>query len=1207
MEFLQALKEQILVLDGAMGTMIQDLDLSDQDFGGSEYKMLSDLLTFSRPDDLKNIHLKYLQAGSNAIETNTFGASTLRLSEYDFSNLDTSTFAPIPGGLDLTKLSHDEMAYHMSKAGGEVARRAIAEYKESSAYDGRPLFAVGSIGPSNWVLSSTHANLNRGTYSQIVDNFYRQVLGLIDGGCDVLLYETQQDPLELKAAIHGGQKAMAERGVKLPIMAQVTVDQFSKMQIFNTDITAVLAMIQGIGIDVMGINCSIGPDQMVNTVKALSEFSKVPISIIPNAGLPVSEGGRTVFKQSPSDLAGHLLSFVKDYGVNIVGGCCGTRPDHIKAIAEAVKGVKPVAREIKKQNLLSGPQNAVPLDSSEGLIRIGERLNVRGSLKVREAVEGPDGLQLEPLEEVVNEQVQDLGLNIIDVCMDSNLVNTEETLVAVVKNITTDLSGALCLDSFSVEALLDAVKVYPGRPLINSISLEEYKDGVDKIDAVVPDTRQHDPVYIALCTDATGPAQTAQEKADFAKRIYDKCHSKYGIRADQLMIDMNAFPIGSESIEGMNFAMESINSIPLIKAIHPDIMTSIGVGNLTNGLAKKPYMRKVLTSVFIDLARKKGLDAAIINPNHYVPVESLDPKDVEIAHKIIIERDMDAFSQLEEIAMAKKGGPIVKKCSYEELPLEESICQKIKDGFKSRKLGTVTKGDFTYQYQDTIVEQVALALEAHKPLDFINHYLMKAMQELGDGFGRGEVSLPHLLKSADVMKQAMGFIEGFLKHDSGADLSEELQYKGTVVIGTVYQDVHSIGKDLVKTLLENYGYRVIDLGVQTPLEKFIATAKEHKADAIGASALLVQTSNHMITLAKMLVDEGLSDQIDFLIGGAPVNRRHAASVSMHGQEDQGRQLSNVFYCSSGMDAVNVMNQLMESKDRRQHLRSQELEKLKFHYKQMTEKAEEDATLLKTLERRKVDNSQIKRSLEQVQDPMVIKLTMKEFLKHMDTKTLFSLNWRYGGHKSWEKKGVSEEILQGKLREWVELCDKNQWLIPQAVCGLFPCKAKGDDILIYDTKDTTKELARVNFNVVIGGGKKDTFSVAQYFLNGTTPDYDLVGLQISTGGSQVDTQIQKFKDEGDSESALLLQGLSDRVAEDMAEYAHKYLSEKMKSSKNMRYSPGYPALKDIQVNKILHQLLKAKENVDVELTDAAEFNPTGSTGAVVCFHPQATYE
>ncbi|MBT4104345.1 MAG: dihydropteroate synthase, partial [Nitrospina sp.] len=485
MKFDEILGTQTLILDGAMGTMVQNLALDDSAFGGPAFKMLTDLLIFSRPDDLEGIHLKYLQAGANLIETNTFGASPLRLAEFDFKDIDLTDIKAIPPELNLKESDYSAITWHLNVEGCRIARRAIDKYKASPDYDGRPLFVAGSIGPSNYVLSKTEADLKKAIWSQIVDNNKQQVLGLIEGGADVLLFETQQDILELKASLIGAQRAFEQTGKKVPIIAQVTVDNFSKMQIFNTDIHSAYVAVQGMGISAFGINCNTGPELMQKTVEKLSRLCHHPISIIPNAGQPVSEDGKTCYKLQPEEMADYVERFVKEFGVAIIGGCCGTTPDHIRALSNRLKGVVPERTLPANQVYVSGPQEAVALDSSQGLIRIGERLNVRGSKKVREAVERDDGIQMTTLEEVVEEQVKDLGIDIIDVCMDSNIVETEVVLPETIYALTSDFKGVMCLDSFSVEALESAIKTYPGRPIINSISLEEYKDGVSKLDAVL--------------------------------------------------------------------------------------------------------------------------------------------------------------------------------------------------------------------------------------------------------------------------------------------------------------------------------------------------------------------------------------------------------------------------------------------------------------------------------------------------------------------------------------------------------------------------------------------------------------------------------------------------------------------------------------------------------------------------------------------------
>lgn len=1205
MDFLTTLKNQVLIIDGAMGTQVQNLGLGDADYGGVEFKMLPDILVFSHPHEIKNIHLAYYRAGANAVETNTFGATPFRLSEYDFSRLDLANFAPIPYGIDLRKLTYEEMAYYLSRRAAEIACEARDEYRRDPHYDGRPLFVLGSIGPSNRVLSSTDANLRLSTFDEMTNNFYHQARGLIDGGVDVLLYETQQDILEVKAAVFGGRRAIAESGKRIFIMAQVTVDRFSKMQIFNTDIHAALVTVMGIGIDTFGINCSIGPDLMVKTVEKLARYSPLPISVVPNAGLPVSEAGRTVFKFTPDKMAAYLDEFTRECGVNIVGGCCGTTPDHIRAIAETVKGRKPAARKPENGLYVSGPQEAVLLDSSKTLILIGERLNVRGSHKVREAVESGGPIDQHALEEVINEQVKGLGVKVIDVCMDSNVVNTTETLKLVVHKQTTDFSGAMCLDSFAVDALAEAIKVYPGRPIINSMSMEEVAEGVTKVDAVCAATKDHCPVYIGLAAGPKGPGATREEKAELARQIVDNA-ARHGVKPDQILIDMNVFPVGSESDERMNFAVESLEAIPLIKAIHPGLRTVCGVGNLTNGLAKKPYMRKVLTSVWIDEARKRGLDAAIINPNHYVFVKDLDPHDYELGLRVILERDMQAFEELEEIAERKKGAEVTRRTSYSDLGIEAAICEKIKDGYKERAQGSVMVDGHAYVYNDRIVEQVAEIVKTHEPLEFINTHLMRAMNELGDGFARGEVSLPHLLKSADVMKQVMGFLEEYMRVSAGIDVHTKIEYKGTIVIGTVYQDVHSIGKDLAKTLFENYGYRVIDLGVMTPLQSYLDAAKEYNADAIGMSALLVQTSNHMITVSKMMLEQGLA-HLPVLIGGAPVNERHAAYVAMAGGNDSNAMRSNVFYCPTAMDGVNVMNALKSGRGD-QSVFEDNLIKLKKNFEKAEKRAQEDEVLLRTLPRRVVGFEKHRVPERPWFGPELLQLELRSFRDHIDTKTLFALNWKFGGKAAREKRGETADQFDAMLNRWIEDAASNGWIRPTALCGVWPCQSDGDEVVVYDPDDEAREIARFGFTVVIGAGRKDTVCAAQYFYPKDSGRFDAIGVQLATSGPQVDAQLKAFKDAGDSESSLYLQGLSDRIAEDMAEYCHRQLRARFGfgPTHGIRWSPGYPAMADTRYNRIILELLRATQLAGVRITEAGEFSPTGTTAAVVCFHPDARY-
>jgi len=537
--------------------------------------------------------------------------------------------------------------------------------------------------------------------------------------------------------------------------------------------------------------------------------------------------------------------------------------------------------------------------------------------------------------------------------------------------------------------------------------------------------------------------------------------------------------------------------------------------------------------------------------------------------------------------------------------LDSAITEKIKDGFKERTPGTLEFRGHQYPYEDAIVLQAAQALENWQPLDFVNERLMAAMKELGDGFARGEVSLPHLLRSADVMRQVMGFIEKYLANHSGVNEKDAVKHKGVVVLGTVYQDVHSIGKDLACTLLENYGYKVIDLGVMTPLQKFLDTAVESKADAIGMSALLVQTSNHMITIAKMMEEQGID--LPLLIGGAPVSERHAAYVALAGHEDTELMRGNVFYCRTAMDGVNIMNHLISGTDLAPFFEDNR-RKLIRKYEQAQRRLEKESHLFETLPRRQVPrHSVLNRNVKWFRSEAYA-CSLGELADFIDKRTLFALNWRFGGPAGRGRYGHSDEEMEALFKQWIAKSAENEWIKPQGVFGMFPCYSEGEEVIVLNPDDVQSELARLEFASVLGAGNEDIVSAAQYFSSDKKNAPDIIGLQLTTAGAQVEHVIETFKSKDDYESALFLQGLSDRVAEDMAERIHGVMRKLAGADSNcgQRWSPGYPGMKNIMHNITICETLRASEILGVTTTDAGEFRPTGTTAAVVSFHPEARY-
>ncbi|MCD6413070.1 MAG: homocysteine S-methyltransferase family protein [Elusimicrobia bacterium] len=1084
-----------------------------------------------------------------------------RIQDFDFSAFSDEKFGD--SGIDFSSAEPSEISYRLSRIGAEISKKAIGKYMKMAEYDGRPLFVFGSMGPSNRFLSPSPATLKRAEWEDIEKNYYFHSLGLIDGGADVLLLETQQDILEVKAAFSGCLLAMKERGKKIPLILQVTVDRFSRMSLFNTDILSAFVTVQDIGIDVFGINCSIGPDLMEPAVQKISKYSKVPFSVVPNAGLPFTKDGKVIYDFPPKKFAAIMERFALKYGANIVGGCCGTTPEHIREISKRVRGRKPAERKIDKRIFVSGPQNAVPINAG-GLLQIGERLNVRGSKKVREAVEKSKEIDFDALEEVKTGQ-EELGLKILDICLDSNAYDVKNAMRVVLSRLLPDFGGAFSIDSFDPEVFEAAVKVYPGRPILNSISLEKYGDST-KADVVIEKTVFHRPVYIAMLSDEGGPAKTAKQKLEIAEKLAGKCRS-YGVGFEDIFFDVGIFPVGSEGDAPVNFAVESLDAISLIAKLDKKAKTIVGVGNLSAGF--HPLVRRVLTSVFLAEAVSRGLAAAIVNPNNFIPVESIPSKERKLAERAIFGKDSDALDELERAASLKKGGRKISLSSragkvYDSADRLEAVVARIKDGYRQSLRGKIERGEFNFEYSDGIIPLVFEIFSRKKPLDFVSENLISAMNELGDKFADGEVSLPHLLKSAQLMKYVMDFTESFLKFSGSGEVAK----KGKIVLGTVFQDVHSIGKDLVKTLFENWGWEVIDLGSQVESGKFVEAAKKHRPFAIGMSALLVQTSNHMLTVAKMLEDENI--RVPILIGGASVNWEFAFKIAS--AVKKGALKEDVFYCKTAMEGVKFIEDLFSDREKTVYSNRQRL----FSHLESGQRVK--------------SSEKISEKVPSFRPP----LKFKTFVRMLNVplndikinyRLLFNLNWKFGKEKT-------ETELARLAAEWIEKSAKNKWLGPAGVAGIFLCNGAGDEIIGYSSDK--KEMFRIRTKI------------ARFFAPQDL-GFDAVGLQLATAGAMTDSVTADFERQNDFFSAHIFQGLANRLAEDTAEFLHNFLREAAGVAQNtgIRVSPGYPAIKDMENNRVIYEVLKG-EKIGVKLTDAFGFRPLAATAAVVCFNPEASY-
>ncbi|HTD37940.1 MAG TPA: homocysteine S-methyltransferase family protein, partial [Candidatus Limnocylindrales bacterium] len=819
-DYLSALRERVLLFDGAMGTQLMALHLTDDDFGGPSYHGCNEALVLTRPDLIEQIHRDYFAAGADVVETDSFTASRLKLDEY---GLGAKT-------------------REINLAAARIARRAADAY----ATPEQPRFVAGSLGPTGMLISSSDPALSKITFDQLADLYEEQSAALIEGGVDLLLLETSQDLLEMKAAIAGITRAFAKGARRVPIQAQATLDVTGRM-LLGTDISAVCATLDALPIDVIGLNCSTGPSHMRDPIRYLVEASRCFVSVIPNAGLPkMGPKGETIYPETPDEMAAELHGFVQDLGVNAIGGCCGTTPAHIAAFragldAMRASGHTPRIPEPKPLQYAASAMTAVALKQEGTVLLIGERVNSQGSRKIKRLLLADD---YDEITMVARGQVEG-GAHLRDVCTALTERTDEDVQMAtIVKRLAQSVEAPLVIDSTEPKVIEAALKIYAGRPVVNSIHLE---NGRAKVDSVMPLVKEAGAAIVALTIDETGMAKTAQRKLEVAQRIHEIVVNEYGLPAGALIFDDLTFTLATGDAEYIDSAVETIEGIRLIKRELPGVLTSLGVSNVSFGL--KPAARHVLNSVMLHHCVEAGLDMAIVNAAEITPYAEIDAQERELCDDLVLNRRPDALQRVIEHFEAKVPSTSSGQAGAEDdadAPVEVRIHNAI---LRRRKDGIETKIDE--------------ALEKRDPVDVLNNVLLPAMKEVGDKFGAGELILPFVLQSAEVMKKAVAHLEQFLERKEGVS-------KGVVVLATVFGDVHDIGKNLVGTILSNNGYTVYDLGKQVPMSTIVEKAIEVDADAIGLSALLVSTSKQMPTLIKEQGSRGLSYPV--VVGGAAINR-----------------------------------------------------------------------------------------------------------------------------------------------------------------------------------------------------------------------------------------------------------------------------------------------------------------------------------------------
>jgi 5-methyltetrahydrofolate--homocysteine methyltransferase len=1133
--YLEAIADHIVVFDGGLGATLEEFDLTQEDYGGLAGKC-HEALVLNRPDVIEGLHSSMIEAGAEVVETDSFQASRIKLEEWGLA----------------------EHTVEINRKSAEIARRAA----------GPERFVAGSIGPTGYLPASDDPTLGRIRFPELVTVFTEQAAALVSGGVDLIMIETVQDILEAKAAIFGARAAFEQTGRAVPIQVSVSLLPNGGKMLLGTDISAMLTTLESLRVDVLGLNCSTGPEDMRDAIRYLGEHSTVPIHCMPNAGLPLQgPEGETIFPEKPGPLAEALGEFVEKHGVGVVGGCCGTTPEHVKAIAERVRNLKPTSRPAPGEIMVSSMMTATQLVQGPRPTLVGERVNSQGSRRAKELLLADD---YDTLNQVAEDQVNG-GAHLLDVCV--ALVersDEDEQMREVVKRISLTQPAPIQIDSTEPEVIQTALEQIPGRAIVNSVNLEA---GRDKLDTVVPIAKAHGAALIALTIDEVGMAKTAERKLEIAQRITGLVCDEHGLEREALVFDALTFTLTTGDEEWRPSAVETIEGIRRIKSEIPGVKTSLGVSNVSFGVGQPA--RAVLNSVFLHHCVEAGLDLAMVNPNHIKPYGEIPDNERELTDDLVFNRREDALERFIE-HFESKGEEAEEEAADPTAGMgpEEALHFHI---LRRRKEGVE-------DWIDASVEKIGA-------VPTLNEVLLPAMKEVGDKFGAGELILPFVLQSAEVMKKAVARLENYLDRIEG-------HTKGKVVIATVFGDVHDIGKSLVNTILTNNGYTVIDLGKQVPVDTIIDAAVEHDADAIGLSALLVSTSRQMPVAIRELHDRG--HDFPVLIGGAAINRDFGRRVLYpHGKESDEIYEPGVIYCKDAFQGLDTMDALVEPEARRALLERLRGEAETFRNKPVVE---DDGP--------PVTDSSVRSAADPdapVPEPPFwgareIPVEIGDIFDHLDLHVLFKLHWGGRGVKgeAWEKL-IGEDFRPRLERMWAE----QDYLHPKAVLGYFPCNADGNELVIFDPEDQDREINRLVFP---RQPKHDRICITDFYRPlGDDGVRDVVALQGVTVGSEVTDLMDKLEADGEFAEQLFTHGLGVQSAEGLAEWLHQEVRAELGvgPAQGRRYSWGYPACPDQSEHTKVWELLDLNR-IGMYLSDGFAVMPEQSTVAIISHHPQAVY-
>ncbi|MDZ7724488.1 MAG: methionine synthase [candidate division KSB1 bacterium] len=1129
MTFLERIQQGLVVFDGAMGTQVHAIDPTDEEWDGRNG--CPEVLNFTVPEKIQTIHENYFNAGSDVVETNTFGGSGLVLAEFDLQN----------------------RTEELNETAAKIARRAADQFKD------RQRFVIGSMGPGTKLIT-----LGQTDFETLHRAYFRQAFGLLQGGVDGLIIETCQDLLQVKTVLIAAQDAMRETGITVPRIVSVTIETTGSMLV-GSDISAVLATLQPFDVDVMGMNCATGPEPMRPYIKQICEGFLGPVIVQPNAGMPENRDGEMVYTLPINTFSETLADFVKQYGVNIVGGCCGTHPGYIEALYQTVKDVQPAPRQVQPAPALASLFSAQTLGQEPRPFYVGERSNTNGSKVFRERLlqEDWDGIVH------ISRQQEQVNAHGLDLCVAYTGRDEQRDMIESVTRVVKQVNLPIFIDSTSTDVMEAALQRIPGRPVINSVNLE---DGEERADRICGLAKRFGAALIALPIDEQGMAKTVERKVQVARRIYDIAVNRHGLCPQDLIYDALTFTLGSGDKAMKDAGRATLDGLREIKKALPGVYTVLGVSNISFGLS--PYSREVLNSVFMAEAVKSGLDLAIVNVKKIIPLYRIDQAEQNAALDLIYNRGKEPLFAFIRHFEDKSGAETEEK-ENKDAPIEEKIKQRVIQGNRS-------------QLDELLTEARESGI---KPVNIINQILIPAMKVVGDLFGAGKMQLPFVLQSAEVMKHAVADLEPYLE-------KKDVQVQKKLVLATVRGDVHDIGKNLVDIILSNNGYKVYNLGIKCEIDTILDKVNEVGADAIGMSGLLVKSTVVMQENLQVMKQRGV--QAPVLLGGA------ALTKSFVNEQCAPILEAPVVYCSDAFEGLRAMS-LLKAGD----LHNMQNEQSGGSTPRKTQKSDAQTP------------EPISRDINIPEPPfwgtrVVTDIDLNVVYSYLTESVLFRGRWGYrrGKMDRDEYNELIENTVKPQFEDMKAYCRDNELLHPRVVYGYFPCSSSGEDLIVYDP-ETGDERVRFYFP----RQKKPPYrSISDFFTPESAQSRDVLALQVVTVGDEASERAQKLYENDKYKDYLLFHGFTVETAEALAEYWHKrvrmelditeedgetmqdYVVQKYRGS---RYSFGYPACPDLSENRKLFQLLQP-ERIGVTLTDGEQMVPEQSTSAVIVHHPEAKY-